>query len=292
VLAAAARGPGRWQAVTFDALEFAAPARLGRVAWLDAGSWKGLTLFVLACLGFMVVGLRLLGASPYHSAMTLVYSATLVPLFFSLGSLSGKGPVEAQRDFLGRLSARLAKWRNLEQQQRGRFALGASAPDELRLGLGIADARAGLLGIEVGVGFANASLKRIALPVVIVRVRDGSPAHRALPRDAEWSRGRDPEERVAVVRPPLPLLPSISETVREVCQCLRDKPRSRAAKATAAKAPLGKPTSSKSSEATTAGTRASVSAVGKSMTRPGDTAPRPAPERRAFGAPKTGTASA
>jgi hypothetical protein len=225
VEAPVARGPGRWQDVQLEALEFPAPTRLGRVAWLDGGSYKGLLLFVIASVGFMVVGLRLLGASPYHSAMTLVYSAVLVPLFFTLGALSGKGPVEAQRDFLSRLGARMRKWRGVEVRARGRFPLGAAEPDELRVALTLSGARSGLIAVEVGVGFTQASLKRIALPVVIVRVRDGSPAHRALPRDAEWSRGRDAEERVALIRPPLPLLPSIAETTREVCQALRDKPR-------------------------------------------------------------------
>jgi hypothetical protein len=285
----AVRGPGRWQDVQFDTLQFAQPPLLGRVAWLDAGSWKGLCVFLLASLGFMVLGLRLLGASPYHSAMTLVYSTTLVPLFFTLGTLSAKSPVEEQREFLRRLQLRLRKFRNLTPIERGRFALGVNEPDELRLALSLSAARSGLLGIEVGVGFANAQLKRIALPVVIVRAREGSAAHRALPRDAEWSRGRDPEERVAMLRPALPLLTSTAETVREVCQSLREKPRKDAPAQSSktpsrhqraveprATAPSHKRSDQGSSDQGSSDQGSSMKAASK--------APRP----RTFGAPKSG----
>lgn len=291
----AARGPGRWQDVQFDTLEFAEPPRIGRAQWLDAGSLKGLSLFLLASLGFMVLGLRLLGASPYHSAMTLVYSTMLVPLFFSLGSLSAKSPVEEQRDFLRRLGLRLRKWRNVTQIERGRFALGSQEPDELRLSLALAVTRSGLLGIEVGVGFANASLKRIALPVVIVRAREGSAAHRALPRDAEWSRGRDPEERVALIRPALPLLASTAETLRDVCQCLREKPRKDApatsVKATSAKTTAkgaaSKGTAVRAADPHRAGQRSAAAQAGDAKN---DAATRrePKPRTRTFGAPKPG----
>jgi hypothetical protein len=65
------------------------------------------------------------------------------------------------------------------------------------------------------------------MPSVIVRVRDGSEAHRATPRDAEWSRGRDSEERVAVVRPSLPLPSATLETLVELLAALQRPARQR-----------------------------------------------------------------
>lgn len=230
-----ARGPGQWQTVEFSAIEFVRPRR-PTVAWLDASCWQGLGVFAIATAAFLIVGLRLLGSSPYHSAMTLVYSAVLVPLFFSLGALDNKSAPEEQRDVLLRLLKRLEKWRAVTFEQIGRFASGSPTPDELRLRVKLAGARTGLLSMELAIGFANTSLKRVAVPAVILRVREGSPAHKALPRDAEWSRGRDVDERIAVVRAPLPLLSSLREVLQDLCRALRAKPRHEQARGSEPKA--------------------------------------------------------
>lgn len=210
------RGPGRWRPVDLGALGLETSPAERRASWLDAGSGIGLASFVVALAAFAVMGLRLLGQSPYHSAMTLVYSTSLVPLFFTLGSSATKSLVQEQAEFLTRLLRRLKRMPGVTGGTVGRFSLDEACPDELRLRLDVAGARPGLVAAEVGLGFIDTSLRRLLVPALIVRVRDDSPAHRALPREAHWSRGRDADERVAVIRAPLPLLSSCVETLKDV----------------------------------------------------------------------------
>ncbi len=216
------KGPGRWRPVQLDEVELPTLPKLARLRWLDASSGVGLVVFALALVGFGIAGLRLLGTSPYHSAMTLVYSTALVPLFFTLGTASHRSLVEEQCEFLIRLVKRLRRRKGLELEAVGRYGLDRELPDELRLRVGFAEARAGLISVEVGLGFVDTSLRRLLVPAVIVRVREDSAAHQALPRDAHWSRGRSADERVAVVRAPLPLQSSCIETLGEVVARLRE----------------------------------------------------------------------
>jgi hypothetical protein len=223
-----ARGPGRWQPQEL-ASALPMPTRDERGRWLDANNPRGGALLLLGLVAFSVLGLRLLGSAPYHSAMALVYSAALVPLFFTWGASPRETALEAERDFLLRLQRKLEKqvrrrapaFKGVQVQGMGRYALGTEVPDELRLKLELSRSVPGLLALEVGLGFAQGSFGRLALPSIIVRVRDGSEAHRATPRDAEWSRGRDAEERVAVVRPSLPLPSATLETLVELLAALQ-----------------------------------------------------------------------
>jgi hypothetical protein len=217
------KGPGKWRPVDLETVDAPEGDQPSRALWLDASSGVGLGLFTIAILAFAVLGLRLLGQAPYHSAMTLVYSTALVPLFFTLGSPTSKSLVREQSDFLIRLTKRLRRSRGVEASAVGRFALDAGRPDELRLALNVSGACTGLVSLEVGLGFVDTSLRRLLVPALVVRVREDSPAHRALPRDAHWSRGRDAEERIAVIRAPLPLLASCVECVSDVVARLREE---------------------------------------------------------------------
>ncbi len=215
------KGPGRWRQVDLEQVELPKLPKLSGFRWLDASSGVGLVVFAAAVIAFTVAGLRLLGTSPYHSAMTLVYSTALVPLFFTLGAPHHRSLVEEQCEFLLRLAKRLRRRSALSVQAVGRYGLDAVLPDELRLRVSFAEPRGGLASIEVGLGFVDTSLRRLLVPAVIVRVREDSPAHAALPRDAHWSRGRTAEERVAVIRTPLPFLSSCVDTLLDVVARLR-----------------------------------------------------------------------
>jgi len=219
------KGPGKWRPVEFDDVAVPAQAGTSRRSWLDASSGMGLLLFTLAIAGFAVFGLRLLGQAPYHSAMVLVYSTTLVPLFFTLGTPNAKPLVEEQREFLSKLRRRLRRHKGIDCSLQGRFALDTEVPDDLRLRIGLESARQGLVSLDVGVGFVDTTLRRLLVPALVVRVREDSPAHRALPREAHWSPGRAPEERVAVIRAPLPLLTSCVETLTDTVARLSEKGR-------------------------------------------------------------------
>ena len=59
----------------------------------------------------------------------------------------------------------------------------------------------GVRAIEVGVEIGGGV---VALPCVVVRVQDDSPAYRALPHSVHWVRGRTGEERVTILRPRVP----------------------------------------------------------------------------------------
>jgi len=167
----------------------------------------------------------------------LVYSTSLVPLFFTLGAFNDKSLLVEQRDFLRRLSKRMARLcPGVQLVVQGRFSADAARPDELRLRLVLPDAMAGLTAFEIGLGFVETGLTRLLVPVAIIRVREGSPAHKALPSDAQWSRGRDVDERVAVVRAPLPLLSSCTESVVELVGSLRQPKENKATKRRAVRA--------------------------------------------------------
>lgn len=221
------KGPGRWRSVDLDELELPSVQGAPRGLWLDASGVKGLSLFLVLLVGFAVVGLRLIGSSPYHSAMTLVYSTVLVPLFFTVGSLNHRSLLEEQQSFLVKLTKRLGRRRHLSVVACGRYARDAELPDELRVRLQWEGVIPGLNSFEVGLGFLDTTLKRLLVPAIVVRVREGSPAHLALPRDAHWSRGRDVDERVAVIRPALPLLTSCVETIVGLVERLNEKYQSK-----------------------------------------------------------------
>jgi hypothetical protein len=152
--------------------------------------------------------------------MVLVYSTVLVPLFFTLGSANSKALIAEQREFLFKLQRRLRRHKGIQCSLQGRFSLEADVPDDLRLRVALDAARPGLLCLDVGVGFVDTTLRRLLVPALVVRVREDSPAHRALPRDAPWSPGHNPDERVAVIRAPLPLLSSTVEILVETASRL------------------------------------------------------------------------
>jgi hypothetical protein len=199
-----------------DAFTGSAPLRAGR--FLDAGAPLGLLLLSLPIGAALVAASRLTPHSPFHAVGLLLGLCCLVPIFGT-----GRG-----RDWPGdRASSSrrvLAGWARV---LRTRYALkvlpwaripdGASEMDELRLLVRIPRARDGLVSVELGLSQHATHAGFAREPVILVRAREGSECHRAFARRVCWQRGRRPDERVALLRPALPLrsvfLSLVSETV-------------------------------------------------------------------------------
>jgi hypothetical protein len=99
---------------------------------------------------------------------------------------------------------------------------GGHDPDELRLLLRISAGLDGLSALEVGVEHLPSVAGFFAQPFVIVRVSEDSPAQRALPESVRWQRGRRVDERVAVLKAPLPNVAALEALVHELTARLSD----------------------------------------------------------------------
>ncbi|MCA9593454.1 MAG: hypothetical protein KC776_09095 [Myxococcales bacterium] len=225
------RSPGRWLPLTEeDAFEPSAGSLPGRL--LDAGSLLGFVLFVLLLGGFVAGAVVLFPRSPYHALMLALASAALLPIFCTgraaeLPPDPAQGPVK----LLSWLDRRLAGVESLKVVPWARIPEKSSDPDELRLLVMPRRALAGLSAIEVGLEYRSGGGGTLALPWVMVRAQEGSPAYHALPRGVVWTRGRKPEERVAVIRPALPTKRDCLALVRSLAETLTDsepmRPRTR-----------------------------------------------------------------
>lgn len=198
------RAPGHWLPLS-DEEAFGRPKRVVPGRWLDAGSLRGFIVFALALAAFAGGAVRLLAHSPYHALMLALASACLLPIFCTgRASELPADPVQEPRALLAWLAKRLRKNAALKVVPWARIPEASPDPDELRLLVMPRRALPGLTSIEVGVEYHHGIGGPIALPCVLVRAVDGSATYRALPRSVVWSRGRKPEERVAVIRPKLP----------------------------------------------------------------------------------------
>ncbi len=201
---AALRAPGRWLPLSDDEA-FGRSKRVVPGRWLDAGSVRGFVVFALALAGFAVGAVRLLPHSPYHALMLALATACLLPVFCTgRASELPADPVQEPRALLAWLAKRLRKDATLKVVPWARIPDASADPDELRLLMMPRRALPGLTSIEIGVEYHHGIGGPIALPCLLVRAIDGSETYRALPRSVVWSRGRKPEERVAVIRPKLP----------------------------------------------------------------------------------------
>lgn len=199
------RGPGRWERLPVSELDSIETGPRPRGAVLDAGTVLGFVVFLLALAGFVVAAAVAFVESPYHGLVVALSSVVLFPIF-----LTGRAaelpadPVGGPVDLLRRAARRLERQRKASLTVLARIPDAAEQPDELRLLLQPKRPAPGLVAIELGVDFHHGGGASLPLPYVIVRVREGSPCFEALPRGLYWTRGRTPDERVAVVRPRLP----------------------------------------------------------------------------------------
>lgn len=216
------RGPGRWLPLGEDEA-FARKKRRLPGRFLDAGTVPGFCVFMLALAAFACGGVYLLPESPYHALMLALASACLLPIFCTgrAGALPAD-PVEQPRALLSWLTRKLGSSDSLKVVPWARIPLNSADPDELRLLIMPRRARRGLTAIEVGVEYQQGVGGSIALPCVIVRVVDGSESYEVLPRSVVWTRGRKPEERVAVIRPKLPTRSMCLALVKRVVDMLEE----------------------------------------------------------------------
>lgn len=223
-----ARGPGEWRKVSPDALPFVPVSRSRGARWLDVGSLPGLFVFLLLTGAAALLGLRMIGVSPYYSATALFYAMAFVPLFFTVGGKRRLSPLDEQLTFLAPLQRRFPKALGYGEFI-GRYPAGSDVPDELRLRVRPASPRPGFRRCEVALECTQGAFGRILTPAVMVQVDDQSEAHRSLPKDGQWSRGRHPEDRIVVLRPRLPIRSVTTDLVLAVLkQVSRNRPKRQA----------------------------------------------------------------
>lgn len=198
------RGPGQWRAVNAEQLPFVPPntSRAGR--WLDVGALPGFLLFLCLTGGSALLGLRVIGVSPYYSATALFYAMAFVPLFFTVGGTKRLSPIAEQLLFLSPIAKNVPRSLGAVELI-GRYPTGSDVPDEIRLQVQPASPKPGFRSCELALECSQGSFGRILTPAVLFRVDEQSEAHRCLPGEGQWSRGRHADERVAVFRPRLPL---------------------------------------------------------------------------------------
>jgi hypothetical protein len=199
---AAVRGPGKWLALRPEDA-FAKQPRASH--WLDIGSRSGKIVFAFAAalLAGAAWGSRWVDAEgPYLVALDAL---VLVPIFFT-GRMTQLAP-HAVHDAAPRLRGifrRLHKDKGLRTVPWARVPLGQSCPDELRLLTLPRVAIPGLLGIEIGVAWADAPTGWAPSVELLVRVQEGSAAAARMAVLAPSVRrlpGRRQDERVVRLEP-------------------------------------------------------------------------------------------
>jgi hypothetical protein len=217
------RGPGRWQALS-DELAFRGARLRLPGAWLDATRWPGFALFAGSLTAAGAGAFQLLGERPFDALLAGLGATAILPLFLTgrIGELP-LDPVEAPRRLLAKLARRLRRTPGLEVNAWARIPDGASEPDELRLLVMPEPAVSGLNAIEVGLEYEFGTGGSLAMPCVLVRTTEGSLAHARLDRHVRFTRGKQPEERVALLRPKLPTFEHLAPLVERLVRSLREE---------------------------------------------------------------------
>lgn len=215
------RGPGHWLPLR-DEDAFRKVRTRFAGAPLDLGSRAGALVFA-GTLGVLLAAAGLVhAASPYHGACLALGGVCLLPVF-GTGRRVHLPPARAAI-----ASARLPAF---ARALRGvgfrvvpfaRIPEGGAAFDELRLMVRLTASRPGLSGIEIGLEHGMTAAGSLSLPFVLVRAREGSACHAALAPRVAFQRGRDGDERVAIVRPVLPTPAGIADLVLALARQLAE----------------------------------------------------------------------
>jgi hypothetical protein len=223
----APRGPGRWLPLSEEDAFAGEKASLPG-AWLDSSTLRGFALFALLVGAAVALGALELGRSPYRALLLVLSSAVLLPLFFTGRPRdSTLDRVPFARSFLRRVARKLRGAPALKAIPWGRVPEGSSTPDEIRVLVKPRDALDGLVALEVALEAQRGIGGAAGAPFVLVRVREGSRAEKALSPEGGWTRGRKPEERVAMLSPVLPTLGlTLSLVERLVARLSHQPPKS------------------------------------------------------------------
>lgn len=201
------RGPGRWLPVA-EAEAFRDPPRpAGYLFDVSTRAGKAILAIVLLAIGAAAFALHT--ASPWQAAI-LALDATAILAVFCTGRLAElpPDPAAAPARFLRAVARRLRK--SLPHARvvgRIRVPDGGTAPDELRLAVAPKSAPRGFVSVEVGVVYARGAGAPLAIPGVLLRMKEGSVCDSALEHlasGARVARGRKPGERVLTFSPRLP----------------------------------------------------------------------------------------
>ncbi len=229
------RGPGTWLSLT-EQEGLGLPPR-PRGGWLDASTRVGRWLFLLVLVGHAAITTWVWRQS-WLLGLQLAFDAIVWIALFGTGRASAAPPdmaVEPARwlgRFVGRLRRHKVVKRRLDKLRivpRIRVPRGDVDPDELRLLIAPRNAPRGLGGIEVGLTYACGFGARLAMPEVLLRVQEDSPAQEALQSLASSARvvpGRRPDERVFVFSPRLPTVGMTVDIVAALLARIDDVPLS------------------------------------------------------------------
>jgi hypothetical protein len=208
------RGPGRWLPVhQREAFEREAPKGSGRA--LDFSTLQGKCVLFVWTAVTMSIGIGLFRSQPYLSLLTFMATVIAWPLL--LTGRASELPLAFRnrtRQKLEGLYRRLSQDHGLRVHPIGRFGDGDGAPDEIRLKISAATLPSGTLGLEI----AACGVGDLIQPCLLVRVREGSEAHRCFQSLGAFTRGRTPEERVAIVAPTLASSTRIVALVRRMLE--------------------------------------------------------------------------
>ena len=215
------RGPGQWEKIEPSAAP--SPERLP-ADWFETRRLRGFLLFAGLMAVIVATAYRLLPLSNYLALMTMGLAAPLIPLFWTGRRRDfPQSPLEQAKPWLGYLSralddrtARVELWGRRTAQAAGRSPL--THHDEARLRIVLTGSPSGLRAFEISLEEAAGAC---VLPCVILRVLSDSPTASRLPSSIKWQRGRSPEERVALLRPPAPTRAQLLRLVRTLVGTLR-----------------------------------------------------------------------
>ncbi len=220
----AARGPGEWLALRPEEV-FARTREPGD--GLDATTRTGRLVLVGVIAALVALGVasrHLAAAAPF---LVAIDALVLVPIFFTGTSLHVLPRARRAAAPLRRVHQALHARDDLRVTPWARFPQGADEADEVRVLTLPRAAMAGVVGVEVGVGWRREGATYAPAFELLVRVQDGSfaaakmaayvgPSARPLP-------GRKPEEKVYRLEPELPGARSACARVVALAELLHDR---------------------------------------------------------------------
>jgi hypothetical protein len=179
-------------------------------------------LLVLAVV--VAVALLELTRSPFRALLVTLAGAALMPVFFTGRASELLGDrVGFSRRFMRDLAHGLRARVRAKTVAWGRMPDGSAEPDELRVLIQPKDGLEGLVALETGLDAQRGLGGVVGVPFVIVRAKEGSKAQAALPRGVIWTRGRKPDERVAILSPKLPTVGLTVALVDKLLKRLTDQ---------------------------------------------------------------------
>jgi hypothetical protein len=208
------RGPGRWLPLSQrEAFEREVATVVGGA--LDSSTLAGKCVLLTFTAVTVSTGLGLFRTQPYLSLLTFMATVIAWPLLLTGRSADlPLGLRNRARQRLEWMYRRLSRDQRLRVHPMGRFGDGDSKPDEIRLKVVATSLPKGVLGVEIA---AHGSEELVQL-CVLLRVCDGSEAHRRWQHLGAFARGRTPDERVAIIAPSLASINRVVALVRALVE--------------------------------------------------------------------------